>query len=118
MSDIYSRTPINKTAALVTSQKDCSNSELTEEQKRVNLVSRYKSLNNKIVLLEKGPERKALGKEIAEVCSQINQIRPKKKSPGVERYVIEILREELTKYQFNRLFDKANKRMKEDLDRE
>ncbi len=116
MVDIYSRKPINKTAALVTSQSGCaSDDSLTCEQKRENLVVSVKKLEKKMLLLDKkDPERKRLGQEKHEINIQINKLRPKKRTPGIERYVIDILRERLSKFEFDKLFSEAARRMKTD----
>lgn len=115
--DIFGLDPINKTAALVTSQSGCASDDtLTDEQKRENLVSQSKKLSDQIVRLEKGAERKSLSRKKAEIDLMINAIRPKKKSPGVVHYVMDILREDLSKFEFDRLMTKANERMKADKD--
>jgi hypothetical protein len=51
----------------------------------------------------------ALGKEISELNKKINEIRPKKKSPNIERFFIDAARETLTKDLFNLVMYKANK---------
>ena len=108
----YSRTPVNKTSASVTSQSGCASDEtLTDDQVRENLVARFKSIHDEIVQLPKGSaERKRLGKEQALLQGEISAIRPKHKCPGVEHYIIEILREELSAFEWNRLMTKASDR--------
>ena len=88
--------------------------ELSLEQKRDCLVKKKKKIVEKIVSLpKKHPERKRLGKIQHEVEEQIRFLRPKRKSPGVVPFVIDILRERLTRPEFDALFTEANKRMKE-----
>jgi hypothetical protein len=114
MFDGYIRHPINKTAATVTSQKGCSKEELTPEQERENLVAKKKALVNELIKCPKNsPERKELARQVTDVEAQIHAIRPKKKAPGVENYIMDILREDLTKAQFNSLMTRAIKRMQE-----
>jgi len=104
------RQPVNKTAALVTSQSGCaSDGTLSDEQMRENLVSQIKSIDSKIVLLKKGSkERKLLGKEKARIALVINKIRPSRKCKNLNDYIIEVLREELTPFQFKSIINKAS----------
>lgn len=104
--------PINKTAALVTSQGGCASDDtLTTEQKRENLVTKAKHLEKQILSLPKGSEkRKELGKVKVKLCLEINSLRPKMKCKGVTDHIIDILREELTPFQFKRILGLASKR--------
>jgi hypothetical protein len=114
MIDVYGLKPVNKTAALVTGQSGCSTDDtLTDEQKRENLVARIKSIHKEIFASKKGsPERKALGIKQFEIQQQIIAFRPKKRSPGVVRYLLDILKEDLSPFEWDRLMDRANARMK------
>lgn len=113
MFDVYKRHPVNKTAALVSVQKNCCD-ELSEEQVRQNLVDKVKKIDDLIQGMPKGDERKRLGREKNELCQKINSIRAKKKCPGVEKYVMDILREELSSFQFKRLLHMASERKDKD----
>jgi hypothetical protein len=55
-------------------------------------------------------QRRQLGREKAEICLQINKLRPKSRTPGIQQHIIDVLREELTKAEFDVLFKKAKKR--------
>ena len=113
MVDVYGMTPINRTAGLVTGQAGCTD-ELTLEQERDNLVSILKRLQEEHKRYPKNSlKRKYLGKKIHEIQMQINAIRPKLKAKGVEHFIIDILREDMTKAQFSILMDRAARRMRE-----
>jgi hypothetical protein len=88
---------------------------LNLEQRRDCLVKKKKKIVEKLVKYhKKHPERKRLGKIQHEIEQQINFLRPKLKSgKGIYQFVFDILREKLTKPEFDALFTEANKRMKE-----
>ena len=114
MIDVYGLRPVNRTAALVVSQAGCSSGELTDEQMRENLVCQLKRLADDIIKLpKKSKQRKQLGSMKHELEIKINAIRPAKKAKGVEVFLIDVLREELTMVQFNILMAKAINRMNE-----
>ena len=109
---IYGMTPVNKSAALVTSQSGCT-TELTDEQRRDNLVQKVKSLVLQASKLPKNSlERKLIGKQIGEINLEINIIRPKKKCIGVENHFIDVARENLSKFEFDRWMGIAASRVK------
>jgi len=112
MSDIYSRLPINKTAAVVTSQSGCAtDNSLSGEQIRENLVSKLKAIESEILSCKKGSKkRKDLGKLKKSLQEQVTEIRPKKKCKGVRDHILDILREELTDFEFKRIIKKASLR--------
>lgn len=100
--------PVNKIAAIVANQKNCTDGQLTKEQLRENLVKKIKILNEQIVNLPKGEKRKQIGKEIHELSKQINAIRPAKKTGfTITDFFIDEIRDYLTKPIFNMLMDKA-----------
>jgi len=108
----YGAKPINKTAGLVTNQAGCaSDDSLTDEQIRENLVTKWKHLNAQIVALDKkSPQRKAMGKELAELQAKISSIRPKRKCKDIKDHILDVLREELSEFEFKRLIHKASER--------
>ena len=112
MLDIYSRSPINKTAALVTSQGGCAtDGTLSSEQIRENLVSKLKAIEVEILACKKGSKkRKELGKKKTALQEQVSEIRPKMKCKGVKDHILDILREELTDFEFKRILKKASLR--------
>ena len=118
-NEIYGMRPVNKTAGIVTGQSGCASDDtLTDEQKRENLVAIIKMMDGQLKSLKKGTkERKALSLEYRKICLAINELRPKKKTPGVENYVIDVLRDELSQFEFKRIFTLANKRMRLAADR-
>jgi len=117
VNNVYGLKPVNKTAAMVTSQSGCATDDtLTNEQLRENLVSQCKSIDAELSKHKKGTqERRRLGLLKADICRKISDIRPAKKSPGLENFIIDILRESMTKVEFDILLRKANKRMVESL---
>ena len=113
MSDIYTKNPINKIAAKVVSQIGCTEN-LTNEQKRANLVEQWKLLQHRISSLPKNSlERKRLGKDFSELGLAISAIRKKKKGDhDLQHYIVEIVRERMTQNQWCLLMDEAVKRKK------
>jgi hypothetical protein len=111
----YGTKPINRTAGLVTGQSGCATDDtLSDEQLRENLVSKWKALTNKIKTMDKGsPERKILGKEQAELQKQISNLRPKRKYKDLRDHILDVLREELSEFEFRRLIHKASIRADE-----
>ena len=116
MSDIYSRQPVNKTASVVTSQSGCASDDtLTNEQLRENLVSKLKHLEDEITSTPKGSKRRReLGAKKAELCAMINGLRPSRKCKGVKDHILDVLREELSAFEFKRILHKASVRAEQD----
>ena len=115
MIDIYDRQPVNKTAAVVTSQSGCASDDtLSGEQLRENLVAQLKALLVEILKHPRGSQkRKALNIMKRDIEIQINAIRPKRKAPSVDQYFIGEAREALLPFQFKRIMDRAVERMRE-----
>ena len=122
ITSIYASTPVDRTAAMVTSQKGCANtSNLSPEQLRENLVVREKKLKYTLMCLPKGSiERKQVAKEFHATCTKINAIRPKKRCPGIESFFVGEARKYLTKYQFDTIMNRAGneyeKKREKDMD--
>jgi len=103
--------PVDKKAAVVTSQRGCTG-EYTDEQRRDNLKAHLFSLRSQLDSLPKfSKDRKELGIRIHEIQNEMHAIRPKRRCPGIEKYILDILREEMTKFEWNRLMERARKRM-------
>ena len=82
--------------------------EVSGEEMRENLVAKYKRLTAQCALLPKGPEKKRMGQEIADVAAQISKIRPKRKGPpDLGSYFMDVARRELPKVQFDRWVTEA-----------
>lgn len=115
MESIYHRSPVNKSASVVTSQSGCAtDGTLSDEQLRENLVEKLKRIEKRILSIPKNSqERKTLGKEKLRLQNKIHEIRPAKKAPGVENCFIEVCRREFTKVQFDILMAKAVALMKQ-----
>ena len=116
MDDIYSRVPVNKTAAIVTGQSGCaSDGTLSGEQLRENLVAQWKHVREQIEVLSRGSlRRKELGRRLHDLQVKINAIRLKRKALEVKDYLIECIKETLTKPQFDILMAKAVAAMNKD----
>lgn len=85
--------------------------DLPLEQQRENLVARYKKLTAECAQLPKGPLKKIMGQEIADIAQRISEIRPKRKGPpDLGTYFMDVAREELTKAQFDRWVNEAQRR--------
>lgn len=84
--------------------------DLTPEEERDCIVQAKKRVQEVLENLPKRhPERKQLGQLQYELDKRINQIRPKMRCKGIENYVMDVLRNELTNFQFDLLMQKAKK---------
>ena len=112
----YNDIPINKTAALVTNQKNCTEGEaLTRQQITDNLRDKLKSIEIEILSLPKGSERRAkLGQKKQEIAMQLNLVRPPKQPKGVANYVVDVIKEEMTGFQYRQIMKKAYAKMHAD----
>lgn len=82
--------------------------ELTDEEKRASLVAVWKNLHARICALPKNdPIRKELGMQQLDVQNRINAIRPKLKAPGAKEHFIDVVRERVTKAQFDAWMNEA-----------
>ena len=110
----YDRQPVNKTAAIVTSQSGCATDDtLSDEQRRENLVTKLKVLEVELLSHPKGSKkRKELGAHKLKLTTQVNEIRPKMKCTNVKDHILDIMREELTDFQFKRILHLASVRAK------
>ncbi len=114
INKILTSAPVNRTAAFVIGQKNCTNEELTPEQMRENLVMQMKKLEKLILAEPKGSvERKKLGKLKAEINLQINAIRPKKKAPDIQQAFMDICRERMSKLEFEKIMNLAIDRLEQ-----
>ena len=84
---------------------------LNPEQERDALVARAKQLQQ--IFEEKNytvRQKSYLVSEYQYLTKRINEIRPKMKCKGIENYIMDILRETLTKTEWNRLHSEAKRR--------
>jgi hypothetical protein len=85
--------------------------EMKLEQERDCYVKKWKELQTKLLTFKKGhPERKRLGLEMLEVQNRINSLRPARQCKGIAEYVMDVLRDELKRFQWNELMRKAVER--------
>jgi len=119
MKDIYSKAPINKTAALVVNQHGCISHEgLTLKQQKDVLCKKYHEVEDKISRFhKKTPERAAIGRQLTRIRNEIIEINRKighKKRGELTDYIIKIIKKRMTKTQWNQLLDEAeNLKIKE-----
>lgn len=85
---------------------------MSPEQQRENLVAIHKSNQAEIIRLPKHSiDRKTLGQRQMEIQNQIHAIRPKRSGPKtVPNYFIEVVKEEVSKFQYSRWMEEATKR--------
>ena len=111
MSDIYARTPVNGTAAAVTSQKGCVD-ELTPKQERENLISHVKQVESLLLTLPKGSkERNHLGIKKLELCNEIGKLNEKmgRFSRGIDGRaafvdcVFTVMKDQLSDFQYKQI---------------
>jgi hypothetical protein len=86
--------------------------DMSPEDERKCLAAVVKGLTKQITdgVLSK-EEKKEVGREILMLTTRMNAIRPKAKNTGLDRYVLDILREEMPKRQFQILITRATARM-------
>ena len=76
--------------------------ELTDEQRRDSLKARVRAIETELAILpKKSAYRRQLCLEKNETIEQMRAIRPKKSARGVAPYFIDVIRESVTKAQFN-----------------
>lgn len=90
---------------------------MTPEQERDALKARLLQIR---AVFESGEPigkalRKRLGREQFDLQEQMRRIRPKLRTPGIEHYVLDILRERLDKREWNALFEEAKRRHAEEI---
>jgi uncharacterized FlaG/YvyC family protein len=114
MKDIYTLSPINKTAAFVVGQSGCTSHEgLSLEQQKANLCAKWHELENKIMSMhKKDPSRKAYGKQIHELHEKISEINKQikfRKHGDLSEYIVKIIKSRMTKLYWNQLLEEAEK---------
>lgn len=118
MKDIYARTPINGTAASVVAQAGCANTdEATPEQQRDNLLAIVAKLREELKALPKtkatAGKRKALGKRIATTNLKISKLKGKEQR-DLTHHIIDVVKEGMTRFQWQRIVEKAQARAEEE----
>lgn len=87
---------------------------MSPEQEREALVARVKFVDAMLLIETNKAAKKEWGKHKHDLCLRINKLRPKTRMPEITNYVMDVLREELSTFQFNLLMKKAKKKMAED----
>ena len=111
---IYQRAPVNRLAAIVTSCREID-SNLSGWQIRQNLVDKLKKMRAMQPDYAKGgDEYKVLAKEINSVEKQIANMKMGKKFLGVDSYFVDVVKEKMTRFEFDKILNEAKRRMDED----
>lgn len=108
MDDIYSRTPVNKIASVVTRQ---SGEEDIDYEKalfyRDSLVREVQMLDLKIQATpKKDPYRRMLGKQKHELQQKLARM-PKVTPRHFKEFIVDAMKEELSEFMFNKVMNKA-----------
>ncbi len=116
MPDIYTSDPLNKTAAVVVSQKGCTSHEgFTPEQHRDNWIARSQHLASILGGMGKGdPRRSAPAKEYREIQLKLTVLKKNRTSRDLKHYIIDVLKERCTRHQWDMIVEKAEKRKEKD----
>ena len=113
MDDLYGLVPVNGTAATVTSQKGRTDGELTDEQKRDNLLAMVAKWQEQIAKLPKGsPKRKELGRKISDTNLEISALKKHRYKGDLSFHILDIVKESMPRAQWNRLVEEAVERAK------
>jgi hypothetical protein len=113
--DIYTLKPANKTAAMVVDQAGCtSHIGFTLEQKRANIRAQLIMLKRKMSeMSKKDRSRKENGMKIERLQDQLCELSKKykiKKRGELSGYIVEIVKERMTKFAWENLLKEAEKR--------
>jgi len=113
MKDIFTRTPINGTAATVVGQAGCVTADkLTNEQERENLLAQVLRWQEEIKTLPpKSDERKKIGRKIAAANNRINELKSVKYTKDLSHYILDIVKETMPRPQWKRIVEEAARRM-------
>lgn len=109
---VYSMLPINKTAAVVTSQAGCNETPSVAQQLE-NLKLRAKQLHTAFIkkTYRSESERKALAAEFNDVNNQIKLLRETNKIrqsyDGIESVFIEVAKEVLTPFLYKQIMSRS-----------
>ena len=118
LNKLQTSIPINNTAAKVTNQKHCTNETPTQAQTQTqlkeNLTAKVKTLQSEIQKHPlTSPMRRVLGQEIAETCEELHKLKTLNKTPELGNYILEVIKETIPKFQWDRFVEEANKRFEE-----
>jgi hypothetical protein len=114
LKDVYTLSPINKSAASVVSQSGCTSHEgLSLEQQKANLCTKVHDLESKVLLTrKKDPLRKVYGNEIHALHEKIIEINKQigfRKYGDLTEYIIKIVKRRMTSLAWSMLLQEAEK---------
>ena len=114
MRSIYTSVPVDKTAAIVTSQSGCED-EIRQDQIIENLKKKKRHIVDNIVHLKskgynKSFIRKKYGTELAETEKQLRYLKSRiKYSRHFHNFIIDIVKPKFTKCQWDMIVDEARR---------
>jgi hypothetical protein len=115
--ELLTRTPVNSTAAKVTQQSGVDSDELEEIE---GLRIKAKHIQSRILGLPKGSrQRDQLCTEFGRISKRIGELRPvskraaKLQHESLPNYIIEVVKEEVTRPEFERYVRIAKQRMED-----
>lgn len=118
--NIYLMQPVNKSSALVVKQSHPASDRLTAEQEIDNLRAKSLKLQSDLSLLPKiksnHRKRKLLGKRISETNRAICDMKGASAQRDISHYIIDVVKESMTNFQWNRVFQEARKRQEAEND--
>lgn len=120
IDDIYTRTPINKTAAIVTSQSGCSD-EMSIEDRRDSLKRSRESLQRELDSLTKSHRyRNEIGAKMLQIQQELTLLRKQRKFSGekdrdLNNYIIDVIKEAVPAYKFQEWISMARARKEDEI---
>lgn len=120
IDDIYTRTPINKTAAMVTSQSGCVD-EISIEDRRDSLKRAKESMQRELYGLPKNHRyRNEIGLKILAIQQELTLLRKQRKFAGAKdrdlnNYIIDVIKEAVPAYKFQEWISMARARKEDDI---
>lgn len=120
IDDIYTRTPINRTAAIVTSQAGCTD-EISIDDRRDSLKRSKESMQRELDGLPKKHKYRAeLGIKILAIQQELTLLRKQRKFSGAKdrdlnNYIIDVIKEAVPAYKFQEWISMARARKEDDI---
>lgn len=85
---------------------------MTPEQERAALAARAGQLQRIFEAKAYAPkDKKRLADEFNQITARINYLRPKMRLAGIERFLLDIMRERLSKQEWNAMMQEAKRRL-------
>lgn len=112
--DVYHLSPINGTAAAVTSQSGVT-TELTHEHRLENLKSAAAQLNHWFANnkhLKGRPEHTERGQRALEINTEISKLRkvPRKQPRDLQSFIVDVCKDRMTQHEWHAVVEEAKRR--------